>query len=73
MPDDSPRAKQVVSHAILGAAISFTGFWLADITGMIVPSLWHAAAEKWMLIVVACGHCSVGAALTGLIFDSSED
>jgi hypothetical protein len=29
--------------------------------------------KKWMLIVVACGHCSVGAALTGLIFDSSED
>jgi hypothetical protein len=46
------------------------GFWLADIAGILAPSLSHAAAEKWMLM--ACGYCSVGAALTGLVFRTSE-
>ena len=73
MPSGSPTAKRVVSHGISGAAVCFVGFWLADITGMVTPALWDAAADKWMLVAVACGYCSVGAALTRVIFLPSRD
>jgi hypothetical protein len=72
MRSGSPGAKQILWHAILGAAVCFVGFWLADIAGILAPSLSHASAEKWMLMAVACGYCSVGAALTGLVFLTSE-
>jgi len=72
MRTGSPSAKQILWHAILGAAVCFVGFWLADIAGILAPSLSHASAEKWMLMAVACGYCSVGAALAGLVFLTSE-
>jgi len=68
MRTGSPSAKQILWHAILGAAVCFVGFWLADIAGILAPSLSHASAEKWMLMAVACGYCSVGAALDRLGF-----
>jgi hypothetical protein len=69
----SPTTKQVATHAVFGAAVCFAGFSLADIAGTTAPALWNAAAEKWILLVVGCSYCSVGAALTGLIFLASKD
>jgi len=72
MPRGSPTARQVVAHAVAGAAICFAGFWLADITGMVSAFFRHAAGEKWMVVAVACSYCSVGAALTGVIFPAPD-